>query len=482
MFFLVARQARSSDAGTRRRAAEKLGAGGRSADGGGQMPRHVALLLDLVKDADGGVRTAAYDALGRVADARALGAMAAGLKDIDKLGEPAATGVRNAAARAFQALGTEATAALVELAKDRNTRAREAAVAALGGIGGADAERALVTALQDGRSSVRQLAVQALARSAAAGSIGSLSAALDHRDPATRRSAIDALADMKGADAGRALARLTRDGDRGVREAVVHALARQGSAEAIDALRAVCGGQDRELRQLAASLLKDLRWEPATPEQRALRAIVGGNYQAAAVEGEAAVEPLTASLADRSPAVRRAVAEALGRTSHAAAVRPLLLSLQDNDPAVRQAAAGALVQIGAAATAPLACAVHEAVRAVAPDIVSRIGAPAASPLLDLLEQGESIANEGANLRRVADQEDAERADRAAHLLNRLLGQSARVLDPHALGRAARLRDIVRVREIMPASRRESVTTVVETVVDCKEMRGRAAAELERRRD
>ena len=50
-----------------------------------------------------------------------------------------------------------------------------------------------------------------------------------------------------------------------------------------------------------------------------------------------------------------------------------------------------------------------------------------------------------------------------------------------LGRAARLRDIVRVREVMPASRRESVTTVVETIVDCKEMRARAAAELERRR-
>jgi len=193
------------------------------------------------------------------------------------------------------------------------------------------------------------------------------------------------------------------------------------------------------------------------------------------------VEPLTASLSDRSPAVRRAVAEALGRTSHEAAVKPLLVALQDNDPAVRQAAAEALAQIGAAATSPLACAVHEVVRAAAPDIVLHIGAPAASPLLDLLEQGESIAHEGATLRRVADQEGAERADRAAHLLNRLLGQAARVLDPPALGRAARLRDIVRVREIMPASRRESVTTVVEMVVDCKELRGRAAAELERRR-
>jgi len=481
MFFLIARQARSKDAGARKRAAEKLGAGGRSADRSGPIPRQVALLLDLVKDADGSVRAAAYESLGRVADARALDAMTAGLKEVEKLGEPAATAVRDAAAKAFQGIGTEAMPALLQLAKGRNTKAREAAVAALGGMGGADAERTLVAALQDGRSSVRQLAVRALARSAAAGSIGSLSAALEHRDPATRRSAIDAVADMKDAEAARALEHLTRDTDRGVREAAVHALARQASTEAIDALLAVFEGHDRELRQLAAAALKDLQWQPATPAQRALRAILSGEYQAAAAEGEAAVEPLAALLTDKSPAVRKAVVEALGRTSRPAAVKPLLLSLQDNDAAVRQAASDALVQIGAAAVGPLACAVHETARAAAPDIVLRIGAPAASPLLDLLEQGELLATERADVRRVAGDEEAERADRAAHLLNRLLGQSARAFDAQSLGRVARLRDIVRVREIMPASRRESMTTVVETVVDVKELRGRAAAEIERRK-
>jgi HEAT repeat protein len=481
MFFLIARQARSHDAAARKRAAEKLGAGGRSGNREGGLPRRVTLLLDLVKDADFGVRAAAYDALGRVADARALDMMAAGLKDIDKAGEAAATAVRDAAARAFQAMGPEAAAALVGLARDKNTRTREAAVAALGGIGGADAERSLVAALQDPRSSVRQIAVQSLARSAAPGSIGALAPALEHRDPATRRSAIEALADIKAAEAAGALSRLTRDGDRGVREAAVRGLIRHGSSEAIEGLFAVFEGQDRDLRQLAAAGLKGLDWQPSTPGQRALRAILLGDYEAAAAEGEPAVDPLAALLGDKSPAVRTAVSEALGRTARPSAIRPLLAALQDHDAGVCQAASDALVQVGAASAAPLACAVHEAARAAATDVVLRIGAPAAAPLLDLLEQGEPFVNDATEVRRVADDEEAERAERAAHLLVRLLGQAGRAFDAQVLGRAARARDVVRVREILPASRRDSVTTVVETVVDCEELRHRAAAELERRR-
>ncbi len=481
MFFLIARRARSKDAATRKRAAEQLGAGARTSDTTGAIPRHVGLLLDLVKDGDFGVRAAAYESLGRVADARSFDVMASALKDIDKAGEPAATTVRDAAARAFHAIGREAAPALVQLARDKNTRTREAVVAALGGIGGVEAERALVGALQDARSTVRQLAVQSLARSAASGSIGALAAALEHRDPATRRSAIEALADMKGAEAAGALSRLTRDGDRGVREAAVRALTRQGSLEAIDALLAVFEGQDRDLRHLAAAGLKGLEWQPATPEQRALRAILHGDYEAAAAEREAAVEPLAALLRDKSAGVRRAVTDALGRTGHSAAVKPLVLSLQDNDASVRQAASVALAQLGAVAVPPLACAVHETVRTAAPDILLRIGAPAAAPLLDLLEQGEPFTSDSRGVRRVANDEEAERAERAAHLLGRLLGQTSRTIDAPVLARAARARDIVRVREILPASRRENVTTIVDTVVDCEEIRARAAAELERRK-
>ena len=480
MFFWIARQARAADAAVRKRAAEKLGAGGRL-EGSGAVPRHVALLLELVSDPVGEVRAAAYSALGRVADGRAVTAMTAGLKDVEKLGEPAATAVRDAAARAFQDMGAPAVPALVQLTKQKGQKAREAAVAALGAIGGADAERAIVAALQDSRSSVRQLAVRALACGAAAGSIGSLSAALEHRDPATRRSAVEAIADMKNVDAAPVLARLARDGDSGVREAAVRALGKHGSPGAIEALLVVFEGQDRGLRELAAAALRDLEWQPATPAQRALHAILRGNYQAAAAEAEAAIEPLAALLGDKSAAVRRAAAEALGLTTHPGAVRPLLRSLQDADAAVRQAAGDGLVRIGAPSAAPLACAIHEAARAAAPDVLARIGGPAVAPLLDLLEQGEPFTSDGAPVRRVADDQEGEQADRVAHLLGRLLGQAARDVDSKALGRVTHLRDIVRVREIMPASRRDSVTTVVETVVDSKDLRGRAAAELERRK-
>jgi bilin biosynthesis protein len=481
MFFWIARQARSSDAAVRKRAAGKLAAGGRSARSEGPVPCHVALLLELVKDPDGEVRAAAYDGLGRVADGRAAAAMAAGLADIEKLGEMAAISLCGAAARAFEGIGSDAVPALLQLAKARSPKAREVAVVALGAIGGADAERALVAALQDNRSSVRQVAVRALARSAAAGSIGSLSAALEHRDPATRRTAIEAMIDMKGDDASRALARRTSDPDRAVREAAVRALARQGSPDAVDALLGVFQGQDRDLRQLAAAALKELAWQPATPEQRALRAIVVGDYQAAAAEGHAAIELLGALVTDKSVAVRKAATEALGRTSHAAAVKPLLLSLQDGDGAVRHTAAEALVRVGAPSAVAVAAAVHEAARAAAPDIVVRIGGPAAAPLVDLLEQGEPFTHEGVQVRRIADDQAGEQAGRAAHLLGRLIGQAAPTIDAQVLGRVARLRDLVSVREITPASRRDAVTTVADVVVDCKELRGRAAAELDRRK-
>ncbi len=481
MFFLIARQARSKDAAARRRAAERLGAGGRSSSPTAPVPRHVALLLELIKDPDFTVRAAAYGSLGRVADARALETIAASLKDIEKAGEPAVTAVRDAAAKAFQGIGGEAIASLVPLTRDRNTRTREAAVVALGGIGGAEAERALVAALQDARSSVRQMAVQSLARAAAAGSLGSLAAALEHRDPATRRSAAEALAEMKSVQSAGALGRLTRDADRSVREAAVRGLIGHGSPEAIQALLAVFEGPDRDLRQLAATGLKMLDWQPSTADQRALRAILAGDYAAAAAEGASAVEPLAALLTDKSAAVRRAATEALGRTAQPAAVKPLVVALQDHDAAVRQAAADGLVQVGAAAAGPLACAVHDAVRSAAPDIVLRIGAPAAASLLDLLEQGEPYVNDAANVRRAADDEEAERAERAAHLLVRLLGHGARAFDGQTLARATRARDVVRIREILPASRRESVTTVVDTVVDCADIRARAAAELDRRK-
>jgi HEAT repeat protein len=480
MFFFIARQARSSWAPTRKRAAQKLAAGGRL-EGSGPLPRHVSVLLELVKDADADVRAVAYEGLGRVADGRAVADMAAGLKDVDKLGEPGAAAVREAAARAFQGIGVSAVPALEQLTKDKSQKAREAAVAALGGIGGADAERALVAALQDNRSSVRQLAVRALARTAVAGSIGSLSAALEHRDPATRRSAVEAVVDMKVADAVPSLARLTRDADSNVREAAVRALGRHASPQAIDALIVVFEAPDRALRQLAAAALNDLEWQPATAEQRALRAILRGEYQVAAAEGEAAIEPLSALVADKSAAVRRAVAEALGLTAQAAAVRPLLQALQDGDAAVRQAAADALVRIGVPAAAPLACAIHETVRTAAPDLLARIGGAAAAPLLQLLEQGEPFVRDGAQVRRVADEQESEQAARVAHLLTRLLGHAARDVDRDALGRIAHLRDIVRVREVMPVNRRESVTTVIDTVVDAQELRDRAAAELGRRK-
>ena len=403
--------------------------------------------------------------------------MAVGLKEIEKLGEPAATSVRDSAVRVFEGIGADALPALLQAAKDKSPRAREVAVAALGGIGGPEAERTIVAALQDGRSSVRQVAIQTLARSGVAGPVGSLSAALTHRDPATRRSAIDAMTGMTGSDSVHALARLTADPDRSVREAAVRALARQGSADAVDALLAVFEGADRELRPLAAAALKNLDWQPATARQRALGAIIGGDYQAASAEGEAAIDGLAALMTDKSAAVRKAVAQALGETRAPGAVRPLLAAVQDGDAAVRQAAAAALARIGAPAVAPLVAAVHETARAVAGDVVLRIGAPAARPFSTCSRR--ASRQERAASGCAAGRRGAGRTSRAGSADARAPArhQAAAAVQPEVLRRAAHLLDLVTVREVLPASRRDTMTTAVDVVVDCNGVRGRATAEL-----
>lgn len=487
MFFFIARQARSKSAAARRRAAEKLGAGGRVTGDGSAIPRNVALLLDLARDAEPEVRAAAYESLAATADRRAIEGVVSSLKDIEKLAEPGAIAVRDAAARTLQGIGGDALPALLRLSKDKSPKLREIAITAMGGIGGADVEAALVAALQDSRSSVRQAAIHSLARTAAEGSIGSLQAALDHRDPATRKTAVEALSRVKGAPAVQALRRLTRDSDRGVREATVKALASQASAEAVEVLLAVFEGQDREMRGLAAAALKDLDWQPTTAAQRALRAMLKGDYEAAAAEGQAAVEPLAALLADKTASVRKAAIDALGATAHESAIKPLMLSLQDSDAAVRQAAADALVRLGPMAVRPVACAVHEAVKLAAGTIVVRIGPAAAEPLLDILEHGEVFHAEGLHpgqpprtVTRVRDDEDAERAEQAHHLIGQLLDHVRDAISTSVLTRMGHVRDVVRVRDVLPTNPREAPTTVVDTVVDCHVLRERAMGIAKRR--
>jgi hypothetical protein len=129
----------------------------------------------------------------------------------------------------------------------------------------------------------------------------------------------------------------------------------------------------------------------------------------------------------------------------------------------------------------LTCAVHDVVRAVAPDIVGRIGAPAALPLVLRLEQGEPYAHDGGESVRLDDETQTECAKQAAHLLARLLGHSAHAVPADLLRRVTHLRNLVRVQEIAPVNRREMPSVVVETVVDVADLRHRASAELERRK-
>src|SRR5258708_28579827 len=115
---------------------------------------------------------------------------------------------------------------------------------------------------------------------------------------------------------------------------------------------------------------------------RALLAVASSNWGEAALLGSAAVEPLVATLQDKSDiwnlGARRAAAETLATIGDARAVEPLIAALQDENSTLRPAAAKSLGKIGdVRAAGPLIAALQdkeEEARAVAAGPLGGVGA------------------------------------------------------------------------------------------------------------
>ena len=228
-------------------------------------PRAVEPLINTLKDEDLYVRKAAAQALGNTADPRAVEPLINTLKDED-------LSVREAAADALIMLG-------------------EPAVKALGNIGDPLAVDLLIAFLEDDRWSVRKAAAEAL------GVIG---------DPQAVEPLIAALKDAV---------------DFYETEAVAHALGTIGDPRAVESLITTLQGNSEHERQAAAE---------------ALGAI-----------GEPALEPLLTVLENSySSSEILAAAQALGIIGDPRAIKPLIGKLEYKDPQDRKIVISALARIG----------------------------------------------------------------------------------------------------------------------------------------
>jgi len=422
-------QLKSRDADTRRRAALSLGVRGRTSA--------IAALQPLLDDPEWTVRHAAVEALGLVGDAAAAPLLAIAVRQAD--GIPDQTGaamVRAATVEAFGQIGPAGLPTLREALRDRHTKLRETAIAALGALGGPEAVSALGAMLDNDRSTVRQAAAAALARAAGPAAVPALKRALGHKDPATRRCAAEALGTVRDTTAVEAVRGALADRDRPVRDAAVQALAGIRTPEAVSALVAGMYAGDREVKAAIAATLRSFEWTPGDTSQRVVHAVLHGRLDEAVAEGAAAVEPLTAALADREAPARRAAAAALGRLGDARAAAAIAALFKDTDAGVREAAADALGAIGPAATDAIVEALRDraaTVRTAAERALSSVGEQrVAETLVARLGVGRPARHGGTDLRIVTARADLDAARQASDTLDTLLRHAIRKLPVEAL--------------------------------------------------
>lgn len=483
MGLLTRWQLKSASPAVRARAAAALG---RSRHASSVDP-----LVQLAADPDLGVRRAAIEALGHLGETRAVDALAAQLHVPGASRDEAAVSIRVEAARALGRIGAPSVPALQAVLHDRSPRVREAAVDALGAIGGPSVVPALAEVLGDDRSQLRQAAARSLAAIGGDEARTALLTALRHKDPATRLTAVQALGDLGDDRSVAALSSVVSDREKAVRESAVAALGRLGSSDAAEALLSAYEGADREVRQAASAALRALAWSPATPRQRAFHAVVGGNFAGAVAEGRAAIEPLRIALQDRDGGTRRQAADALGAIGDPQAARCLMDALGDHDDQVRTAAGQALFRIGPEAAPAIVdglAARSGPLRTAVSAILASIGeGRVMASLLSVLMTGRAgdadaprlpVVRQGRELAQLCRDDDLVQIRRTVDTLRTMVAHAGGRLPLPMLEQASGLRDLI--EPVQRQARTGDYAPGPPEEVSCAELRELARLELARR--
>jgi HEAT repeat protein len=194
------------------------------------------------------MRVKAVEALGGIADQRAVEWLIAALEDRD---------LREAAVDALGRIGASAVEPLVVSLSNRNYLVRRDAARALGEIGDSRAVEPLVGALKDRQNAVCQAAGDALGKIGGTLAVKLLIASLYDENHNVRQAAASALGEIGDSKAGEPLIATLTDTQRTVRRAAAAALVSIGSP-AVDLLIAALSSGIRDVRQTAGETLGSL--------------------------------------------------------------------------------------------------------------------------------------------------------------------------------------------------------------------------------
>jgi Zn-dependent protease with chaperone function len=281
-------------------------------------PATVDALVKALKDPDAGVREAAAESLGRLADVRALDGLIAAASDSDAK-------VRAAVVEALAVMQeARAIPALAKALKDSNVNVRREAAEALSSLNDApESVEPLVSALADSDVHVRLAAVQGLSARKDKRALAALAGLMKDSSPEVRAAAVCALGELQDASSLPALTTALKDDNEEVRAQAVRALGNLETPKAIPALIEATKDRSSEVRSSAANALGELHDAANSPQ---------------------VVAALKALLEDSSSEVREQAINALSEIRDSGALQALIAAMQSKDPVVRKAAAAALGQ------------------------------------------------------------------------------------------------------------------------------------------
>lgn len=299
-------------------------------------------LVECLNDHDSRVRRSAVEALGKIGDERAVGALRqCMISDIDYV-------VKSAIEAIGKIGGAEAVAALIASLRCVNALHEIEVERALANIGNL-AVGPLTVCLTDHDCWVRCYAAGALGQmvqNVDARAVQALIINLTHKESYVREAAVGVLGrigDLRSVDP---LIKRLQDSDSRVRDGAAKALVGIGQP-AVEALKKCLKDENAYVRRRGAEALRDIGYKPTDLDSRIVYLIAARNWDELVNLGKPAVELLVKCLRDESSEVRESAVMTLGRIGDAQAVGPLIdCLLNDKEWYVPNRASKALVKIG----------------------------------------------------------------------------------------------------------------------------------------
>jgi HEAT repeat protein len=264
--------------------------------------------------------------------------------------------VRALACEALGRIGDpSAVGALFALIGDRDARVAHAAIAAIQSLGSAEAERYALDAARSSDPRIRRSALRIISYFGYPGAIDVLLDASGDSDERIGSTAMAGLALLEDPRATSALLEAMRHGSAPTRAAACRALATLGtSLEVVSSLKAALTDADAWVRYYACQSLGRLSVAEAALDVGRLLDDPAGQVRVAAVEataklgGQQALSLLQNAARSADPDVRRAALVGLGEIRRPEALPVLVAELESHDPGMRLVALSAIAAMGSA--------------------------------------------------------------------------------------------------------------------------------------